>query len=188
MSQSSLSLSCVASAWLQHEGELRGYLRHRLGDASAADDLLQDVFVKALRQAQGFCALDNPRAWLFQVARNALVDRARTSHPHESLPDEPTESTLSVTDPLAPVDELADCLSRVLLELPADDAAILRACDLQGQTQAAFAKAVGLNLPAAKSRLQRARKRLRDRLVQACQVRFDEQGSVCCHVPSQPET
>jgi RNA polymerase sigma-70 factor, ECF subfamily len=31
-----------------------------------------------MRQGEGFCTLDKPRAWLFQVARNALVDRART--------------------------------------------------------------------------------------------------------------
>ncbi|HXD42128.1 MAG TPA: sigma-70 family RNA polymerase sigma factor [Ramlibacter sp.] len=180
--------SCITTAWQLHQGELRGYLLHRLSDASAADDVLQDVFVKALRQGRGFCALDHPRAWLFQVARNALVDRARTAHVHEPLPDELPESTLSLTEPVAPVDALADCVSRVLTELPAEDAAILRACDLQGQTQAAFAKAAGLTLPAAKSRLQRARKRLRDRLVQACQVRFDERGSICCHVPRQPGT
>lgn len=69
----------MSSAWRAHEGELLGYLRHRLSDADAADDVLQDVFVKAMRQGQGFCTLDNPRAWLFQVARNALVDRARTA-------------------------------------------------------------------------------------------------------------
>jgi RNA polymerase sigma-70 factor, ECF subfamily len=180
--------ACVAAAWQAHESELRGYLRHRLSDASAADDVLQDVFVKALRQGEGFCALDNPRAWLFQVARNALVDRARTAHLHEPLPEELPESTLSLTEPVAPVDALADCVSRVLAELTAEDAAVLRACDLQGQTQAAFAKAAGLSLPAAKSRLQRARMRLRERLVQACQVRFDEQGSICCHAPRQPQS
>ena len=68
---------CVAAAWQAHEGELRGYLRHRAADADVADDILQDVFLKAMRQGQAFCARDNPRAWLFQVARNALVDRAQ---------------------------------------------------------------------------------------------------------------
>ena len=59
-----------------------------MSDNDTADDLLQDVFVKAMRQGRGFCALDNPRAWLFQVARNALVDRLRVTHPHEPLTDE----------------------------------------------------------------------------------------------------
>jgi RNA polymerase sigma-70 factor (ECF subfamily) len=175
--------SCVGAAWQAHEAELRGYLRRRLSDSDAADDLLQDVFVQAMRQGQGFCALDNPRAWLFQVARNALVDRLRTTHPHEPLTDELAETLPLDTSSLTPVDALADCLSRTLGELPAEDAAVLRACDLEGQTQRAFAQAQGLSLPAVKSRLLRARQRLRERMSQACQVRFEPDGRVASHVP-----
>jgi RNA polymerase sigma-70 factor (ECF subfamily) len=54
---------------------------------------------------------------------------------------------------------------------------------LQGHTVRAYAEANGLTLAAAKSRLLRARKRLRERLIENCQVRFDEAGQVCCHQP-----
>ncbi|MGC1518341.1 MAG: RNA polymerase subunit sigma-70, partial [Azonexus sp.] len=47
---------------------------------------------------------------------------------------------------------------------------------------------LGISLPGAKSRIQRARKRLRNRLVKACQVTFDDQGEVCCFVPRPPLT
>jgi RNA polymerase sigma-70 factor, ECF subfamily len=177
------AFGCVTAAWKAHEAELRGYLRHRVADPDAADDLLQDVFVKAMRQGRRFCALDNPRAWLFQVARNALVDRMRIAHPHESLGDELAEAALAEPEPMAPVDALAGCLARTLGELPPEDAAILRACDIEGQTQRAYAQAHDLSLPATKSRLLRARQRLRERLTQVCQVRFEPDGSVCGHVP-----
>jgi RNA polymerase sigma-70 factor (ECF subfamily) len=178
--------ACVSSAWQACEGELRSYLRHRLSDDHAADDVLQDVFVKAMRYGQGFCILDNPRAWLFQVARNALVDRARTAHATEPLPEGPAEPAAPLEEAMAPVDALADCLTRSLGELSPDDADILRACDLEGQTVRSFADAHGLGLPATKSRLLRARQRLRDRLTTACQVRFDADGSVAGHVPRTP--
>jgi len=177
------SFACIAAAWESHEGELRGYLRHRLADADAADDLLQDVFVKAMRQGQGFCSLDNPRAWLFQVARNAVVDRARTAHPTDALPADLEELGSPGPEPLAPIDALTGCLERVLGELPGQDAEILRACDLGPQTQRAFAQSHGLSLPAVKSRLLRARQRLRDRLTSACQVRFDNDGAISGHIP-----
>lgn len=175
--------SCVAAAWQAHEGELLGYLRHRLGDPDAANDVLQDVFVKALRQGQGFCSLDNPRAWLFQVARNAMVDRARTTRPQEPLTDELADSLPDTREAEAPVDALSECLARTLTELAPADAEILRACDLGGETQRSFADRHGLGLPATKSRLLRARQRLRDRMVQACQVDLDATGRVAGHVP-----
>jgi RNA polymerase sigma-70 factor (ECF subfamily) len=71
----------------------------------------------------------------------------------------------------------------VLGELAAEDAAIVRACDLEGLTVREFAERHGLSLSAAKSRLLRARQRLRDRLTTVCQVRFDDDGCVSGHVP-----
>lgn len=179
-------VSCIASAWNAYERELLAYLRHRLPDADAAADVLQDVFVKAMRQGQGFCRLDNPRAWLFQVARNALADRARTAHPAEPLPEGADEPAAPPAETIAPVDALTVCLARTLGELPADDAAILRACDLGGQTVRDFAEAHALSLPAAKSRLLRARQRLRQRLTTACRVSFDVDGSVAGFVRRPP--
>ena len=112
----SASFACVASAWQAHEGELRGYLRHRRSDSDAADDVLQNVFVKCKRQGSGVCTLDNPRAWLFQVARNALVDRARTDHSTEALSDELAEVAREPETPLAPVDASAECVISTLAE------------------------------------------------------------------------
>lgn len=180
--------ACVAAAWQAHEAELLGFLRHQLPDGHAAEDLLQDVFVKAMRQGEGFCSLDNPRAWLFQVARHAVIDRARVGKLHLPLEEAALDIPAPEPEGPEPVDALAGCLARVLTELPADDAAILRACDLEGLTQREFAEQQGLSLPAAKARLLRARQRLRDRLSTACQVRFEDDGRVGGHVPRPPVT
>jgi len=180
------AFGCVAAAWQAHEAELRGYLRHRVGDDAAADDLLQDVFIKAMRHGRGFCALDNPRAWLFQVARNALVDQLRTRHAHEPLTEALVESAAQGDEPTAPIDALGACVARTLAELAPEDADILRACDIDGQTQRDYAAAHGLGLPATKSRLLRARQRLRERLTRVCQVKFEDDGSVGGHVARPP--
>ena len=58
-------------------------------------------------------------------------------------------------------------------------------CDLEGMKQEDYARLKGLTLPGAKSRVQRARKRLREHLSDACQVKFDAAGNVCCFVPRQ---
>jgi RNA polymerase sigma-70 factor (ECF subfamily) len=177
------TFECILRAWDAHEKELLAFLVHRTGNAHAAEDLLQEVFLKSMRQGQGFCSLENPRAWLFRVARNALNDAARTSKPFEALPDDLAAQT---GDERAPVDELDTCIARNLPTLSPEDRHIIEACDLHGQTVRAYAEANGLTLPAAKSRLLRARKHLRDTLVLHCQVRFDDAGLVCCHTPPPP--
>lgn len=169
--------ACVLSAWRAHETELRGFIAHRSGDDSAADDLLQDVFIKALRQGSRFCELRQPRAWLFEVARNALIDHARQSRSWQ-----PVDDAWPAPETEAPnaVDQLTACIERVLPSLPTDDADVLRACDLQGEPQPAYASRRGLSLPATKSRIQRARQRLRAALVARCGVVLDERDQVCC--------
>lgn len=171
--------SCVQRAWRAHEAELRRYLRRRLPEASAADDLLQEVFLKALRQGSAFCELEQVRAWLFQVARNALADRLRLRRAEVALPEDlPAE-----THERPAVESLDQCLPRVLSELSAADREALMLCDLEGLPQAEYARRKGIALPAAKSRVQRARKRLRERMTEACRVALDEGGQVESFVP-----
>ena len=176
---SDADFACVLRAWHAHEAELQGFLARHAAHADAAQDLLQDVFVKALRQGRGFCTLDNPRAWLFQVARHAWIDLGRLRRPSEELP----EDLAAPIDARAPIDALDTCIARNLQRLGAEDRDIVQRCDLDGQTVRDYARAAGLSLPAAKARLLRARKRLRDALVEHCGVRFDARGSVCCHAP-----
>ncbi|WP_448508166.1 sigma-70 family RNA polymerase sigma factor [Immundisolibacter sp.] len=174
---------CVVSAWRAHGTELAGFLARQIADRHLAQDLLQEVFLRAVRQGQGFCAIRQPRAWLFQVARNALIDHARTTRRWVPLPED-----LTAPAPVArePVDELDVCIGQALERLTPADRAILVACDLQGQTVRVYAQAAGLGLPAAKSRLLRARQRLREALMAECEVQLDEAGRVCCHRPCDP--
>jgi RNA polymerase sigma-70 factor, ECF subfamily len=140
---------------------------------------LQELFLKALRQDGKFCQIENARAWLFEVARNAIADRLRLKKAQVELPEDLAQET----DELAAVDSLAACLPRALSELSEEDREAITLCDLEGLTQEDYARMKGLTLPGAKSRVQRARKRLREHLSEACQVRFDEAGRVCCFVP-----
>lgn len=176
-------VGCLNKAWRQHEAEIRHFLVNRTGNKDDADDLLQEIFIKALRQGEDFCQLDNPRAWLFHVARNLLVDRLRLTKTQVPLP---VDLSAEPEPELHAVDELSQCIPRVLSELsPADREAIVL-CDLQSMTQQAYAQRLSLSLPAAKSRVQRARARMQAQLVTACQVSFNDAGEVCCFVPRPP--
>lgn len=176
-------LACLNRAWQENAAELRGFLVHRSGNASDGEDLLQELFLKALLQGNNFCRLDNSRAWLFHVARNLLIDRLRLTKVQISLP----EDLVAEPEPeLHPVDNLSPCIPRVLSELaPVDREAILL-CDLQGMPQMEYARRLGITLSAAKSRVRRARLRMQAQLVKACQVSFDESGEVRCFVPRPP--
>jgi len=112
-----------------------------------------------------------------------VADRLRVARATVELPDD----LCAVVDDSDTVDTLTMCLTRVLSELSAQDRDAITQCDLQGMAQADFALAQGLSLSAAKSRLQRARQRLRERMTLACQVQLDESGQVSDFVPRHPD-
>lgn len=175
--------NCLMTAWQAHEAELRRWMRHRLPSEADADDMLQDLFLRALRQRERFCSILNARAWLFTVARNAIADRLRLKRHEVELPEdlggEPGEEP-------AVVATLSACLPRVLSELAPIDREAITLCDLEGLPQVQYAERFGLTTAGAKARVQRARRRLREQLTRACQVRFDAAGQVADFVPRQP--
>ena len=175
--------ACLLRAWRQHQGELRGWLNQQLRGPDRVDDAMQEIFIKAMKQEERFCAIEQPRAWLFEVARHHLIDEHRKRRELLPLPDE-----LPQDEPeQAVVDQLTACLPRVLTELDSADRDILTRCDIEGMTQQAYANQQGLSLPAVKSRLLRARTRLKNQLHTACAVRLDDQGQVCCYTPRSPQ-
>ncbi len=174
-------MKCLQIAWNTHVTELRHWASRRLADAAEVEDLLQDLFLKAMRQDR-FCSIDNARAWLFEVARNALTDRLRARRDNETLDDD----LVATAKETATVDQLVRCLPRVLSELSDEDREVITRCDLEGMPQAEFARLKGLSVSGAKSRLQRARERLRTCMATACQVRQDNNGQVIDFVPRGP--
>ncbi|EJC61046.1 RNA polymerase, sigma-24 subunit, ECF subfamily protein [Alcaligenes faecalis subsp. faecalis NCIB 8687] len=174
-----MAFECVTKAWQSYHSELRRFLVARLGDEAASDDVLQDVFFRAMRSGSQFCELNNSRAWLYEVTRNAVIDRHRMAKVWVPASDELIADSDETQDD--PVVLLESCLINALGRLAPDDRDILEQCDLAGDTQAAYAKRRGLSLPAVKARIRRARERLRDDLVRHCDVQWDSANKVCCH-------
>jgi len=172
-------MNCIIAAWGEHEAELRGFLTRQLGDPVLAEDLLQDTFLRAMAQGAKFCSLENPRAWLFRVARNLLIDSVRRKRNISMSDDVPDELPEEIQE-IAVIERLDVCLPRALTELSMADREAIEACDLGGMTQREYADHQGLTLVAAKSRVQRARKRLKQVLTDLCSVNFDESGQICC--------
>jgi RNA polymerase sigma-70 factor (ECF subfamily) len=99
-----LDLSCdpgLRLAWRSHADELYGYARKALGDAAAAEEALQETFLRAWRAADRYDASRPLRPWLFAILRNVVIDEARARGVRPVPRDrEPAESVEPLDDPL----------------------------------------------------------------------------------------
>lgn len=153
--------------------ELQAFLRRRVADPATADDLMQSVWLKVHERLAGLCEADKVAPWLFQIARHALIDHQRRLRPTEALPPE-----ISPDETDAQLPDLRPAVARFLEVLPAEDREALRLTEFDGLTQRELADRLGLSLSGAKSRVQRARAKLREQLEQCCRFEFDRRGNI----------
>jgi RNA polymerase sigma-70 factor (ECF subfamily) len=158
--------------WERFASRLRGFIARRVRGEADADDVLQEAFS---RIHAGLLALrDEERleGWLFQVARRAVADhhRRRRTVP---LPDDATPRE----DEPGTAAELAGWVEPMMARLPEEDREALRLTDLEGVPQTELASRLRISETGARSRVQRARKRLREALLDCCTLELDRRGN-----------
>jgi RNA polymerase sigma-70 factor (ECF subfamily) len=176
----------LEALWHESSARLRAWFERETGDASAAEDLVQETFVRVHERLDTLVDADSVRAWVGKIARNVLIDHRRRRMASGS------DESAAVETAAAPEEEttldatVAGWLEDFLRELEPSDAAALRRVDLEGRTQAELAAAEGLSLAGAKSRVQRARARLRARLEACCSFAFDARGGIVDYARRAP--
>ncbi len=163
--------------WAEFGGPLRRFIARRVRDERDTEDLLQEVFLRAHVAAHGVRDPDRVRPWLYRVAANAVADH----HRGRRLADLPLAADDLAED--APESdnangEVARCLGPIIDELPEGYRRALVLADLEGRPQKEVAEELGLSLSGAKSRVQRARMKLRATLLSCCRFDLDRFGNV----------
>ena len=172
------SLETIVQQW---DAALRAYVTRRVSDVHAVDDVVQDAYLRMQRGLGGLRDEERVAPWLFRIARSAVTDhhraRARKSAPRAALTDDPPARDGPDTD-----EDLhtlvGTWLASFLQDLKPQDREALEAVDIGGESQADYARRLGLSLSTARSRVQRARARLRRLLEDCCRVVVDRHGGV----------
>jgi RNA polymerase sigma-70 factor, ECF subfamily len=169
--------------WAETLDRIQAFVAARVDDRELAADITQDVIVRSIASG-ALERVDNPAAWLYRSARNAVIDHYRTRRNHaplDSLDGWPEED---LDDPRnEAMRELSRCLEPMLDQLsPAGRDALVRV-DVDGQTQSRAARDLGLSVSGMKSRVQRARRDLKELLEQCCVVEVDRRGGITDYHP-----
>ena len=160
-------------SWRELQSALHGFFSRRVA-ADDVDDLLQECFLKV---SQGLSALRDPErlgAWVFQIARNLVTDHRRRQRGEETIDGDPTAET---DEPDLNV-RVGGWLASMIEQLPASYAEVLRESELRDIPHREIADHLGLSISGVKSRVQRGRVMLRDKLLACCVLEFDRRGAI----------
>ena len=172
----STSPSGAAGAdWQIIQRALRAWLAARVPQ-SDLDDVLQDTLARILVQLPKLRDDAAILGWSHRVAQSALVDfyRRRARRLEEALTTEPEVAV----GPETLNGEVAAWLLPMLQTLADEDREALELAELAGLSQRELAERWGLSPSGARSRVQRARARLRDKLERCCAIERDRRGNV----------
>jgi RNA polymerase sigma-70 factor (ECF subfamily) len=156
------------------------FVARRVSDPDTADDLTQEILLKAHRADVEPGSVADVAAWLYRIARNTLVDhyRHRDRHPRPGeLPVELVDPELDGSADAART-QLAGCLREMVEGLDTIYRDALALTDLGDLSQAEAARRAGISASTMKSRVQRARAQLRDAVTACCAVHTDVTGRV----------
>lgn len=166
----------LETLWRESSARLRGWFEKSAGSAADAEDLLQETFLRVHERIDTLVDAASMRAWLGTIARNVLRDHLRRRGTPAAEADEELAPAAADEPNLDRV--VAGWLESHLGELDPEDAEALRFVDLEGRTQRELAERQGLSLSGAKSRVQRARAKLRARLEACCTFARDARGGI----------
>lgn len=168
--------------WREFHDRLLAFIRRRVPSLEIAEDVLQEVMLRIHRHAAELERASAVGAWVHRIATNAIADHYRSASVHRELaagsevdPEKTVEAEADAPDVRA---ELADCISPLLGQLPAIYREALTLCELEGMSQAEAAARVGLSVSGMKSRVQRARRQLKQVLLQCCDVELDARSGI----------
>lgn len=177
--------------WSHFSQQVGRFIRSRVEDEATAEDILQEVFLRIHTRMHTLSDDNRLESWVYQIARNAIIDHYRRRRELAEIPE--TIADVGGLEEPDAADILAASLREMVETLPEPYRQALILTEYHGLSQAELAEQMGISLSGAKSRVQRARQRIKDELLACCHFEFDRYGRVidywahcCCCAGEEP--
>jgi RNA polymerase sigma-70 factor (ECF subfamily) len=178
----------------EYRSRIYHYLARMVGQ-DEAEDLTQEVFVKAGKSLHSFDGLSQISTWLFRIATNTALDRLRSNAYRKETVDSVGLESISDTghdrdvwvkgrgkapDDLLIRKEMSDCVRSIIDSLPESDRMVIVLSETEGFSDHEIAAILDLKVGTIRVRLHRARARLKEKLEAACDFYRTQDNILAC--------
>ncbi|MBN2737081.1 MAG: sigma-70 family RNA polymerase sigma factor [Spirochaetales bacterium] len=172
-------LKQIEQTFREERSRILSFIRKKVADPEQAEDILQDVFYKAVEQVDVTQPVANLAAWLFQVARNRIIDWYRKKRlPQVSLYTEDEGVTIESMIGDSGIDlekdfvrkAVMEALEDALDELPEAQAEVFVAQSVEGRSFRELSEEWNVSINTLLARKAYAVKQLRKRLMEIKEI------------------
>lgn len=170
------STTDIEMIWQECHDQLLRFILGKVRNTTTAEDILQTVFLKIMSKIN---TLKNPgklKSWLFQVTNNTIIDHYRGN----KFSEYSGEDNYDLEDDLNEnINELVGSwILPIIKDLPEKYQEALILSEIKGISQKELATHLGISYEGAKSRVQRGRIMLKEKLNQCCCFYADKYGNI----------
>ncbi len=162
--------------WNQLSTRLGIFIRSRVADFAAAEDILQDTIVNIQKRLGQLRDAGKLESWVYQIARNAIMDHYRKSRDTVALPESLAAEPAPISD--REREGLQAAFRGMIEALPQPYREAIELTSFWGLSQQELADRFGISVSGAKSRVQRGRAMLKEMLLECCRFEFDQRGGI----------
>lgn len=164
--------------WKEFSTKLKQFILKRVSDKDDAEDILQEVFMKIHSNIGTLRDKSKIQSWIYTITRNTIIDYYRSQKPMLELPETLLETLPVKEDPIKSdvIKEVSQCIKTLVNYLPDKYRKALILTEYQGLIQKKMGEKLGLSPSGAKSRVQRARAKLKEMLLQGCHRQLEQIG------------
>ena len=182
------SVVAFDALWNQMHERLCWFVCSRVSNHQDAEDLMQDIFLRVYGQSSSLRDPQRLESWMYQIARNRIIDHYRSRRNWVDLTetlvtDEAFENEASGEET---INHVVPYLREAIDTLPEAYREALIQADIHGMAQQDLAGKLGISLSGAKSRVQRARQKVKETMLRCFEFEFDARGQImdyrhhCC--------
>ncbi|WP_305830881.1 RNA polymerase sigma factor SigZ [Photobacterium leiognathi] len=173
----------IEQIWSAYQSKLKGYLHNNIANPDDVDDLLQDILIKTHHKLPTLNDESKIKSWLFQIARNTIIDFYRRQQVEREHQDSQENSLWNEEQEQSILQQLSECMSPFINALPEAEAQLLTAIEINGMSQKDYAEQTGIKYSTLKSQVQKSRKSLHQLFNTCCTFSVDSQGNLMDYQP-----
>jgi RNA polymerase sigma-70 factor, ECF subfamily len=170
----------IIKIWQENNVKIKQFICYKVNDDDCCNDILHDLFLKITDNSEKIALIEKPASYIIKMAQNAVIDFYKTQKKKgvQNCDCSQLEERQGFSD-----QELYNIsLMPFIQALPPIYKEALFLSDIEGLSQKETAERLKISYTGAKSRVQRARKMLKESILNCCNYKFDKFGNIvsCC--------
>lgn len=167
----------IEEIWSQFNQILLNFIQSKVSNKYDAEDILQNVFIKIYKNIDNLKSETKLESWIFQITRNAIIDYYRTKKPDYLIGEieEAFEASIETENMNR---KISLCLNDMIEELPKKYQMPLNLYEFGNHKHKEISKELNISVSGSKTRVQRARVKLKEMLLKCCDFEVDAYGNI----------